>query len=171
MTTKEQERKALAEIIKIVKGLGEDSYIGTAFEGCFDIAAENIANDWACSMKQRADSAAKDALKADEERRAAVAKAKGAQDYAKGLEQKLENEAKNAQFWHDAAQASNTKLEQAGSEISVTDESGKLLASFCPEKELFLPETAQKYGTMSLISINISGSVSGSPKRTLYSRT
>ena len=53
MTTKEQERKALAQIKKIVEGLGEDSYIGTAFEGCFEIAEENIENDWACSMKQR----------------------------------------------------------------------------------------------------------------------
>lgn len=57
MTTKEQERKALAQIRKIVDGLGEDSYIGMAFEGCFEIAAENIENDFGCSMKQRADKA------------------------------------------------------------------------------------------------------------------
>lgn len=53
ITTKEQERKALEQIRKIVDGLGEDSYIGTAFEGCFEIAEENIENDFACSMKQR----------------------------------------------------------------------------------------------------------------------
>lgn len=53
MTTKEQERKALEQIRKIVASLGEDSYVGTAFEGCFEIAEENIANDFACSMKQR----------------------------------------------------------------------------------------------------------------------
>ncbi|MBP5461178.1 MAG: hypothetical protein J6Y20_03540 [Lachnospiraceae bacterium] len=57
MTTKEQERKALAQIRKIVAGLGEDSYIATAFEGCFEIAEENIENDFACSLKQRLDSA------------------------------------------------------------------------------------------------------------------
>ena len=56
MTTKEQERKALEQIRKIVEGLGEDSYIGTAFEGCFEIAQENIDNDFACSMKQRVES-------------------------------------------------------------------------------------------------------------------
>lgn len=52
MTTKEQELKALAQIRKIVEGLGEDSYVGTAFEGCFEVAEENIKNDFACSMKQ-----------------------------------------------------------------------------------------------------------------------
>jgi len=69
MTTKEQERKALAQIKKIIEGLGEDSYIGTAFEGCFEIAAENIENDWACSMKQRAESAEKEGYKLDLENR------------------------------------------------------------------------------------------------------
>lgn len=53
MTTKEQERKALAQIKKIVESLGEDSYIGTAFEGCFEDAETNIENDWALSMKDR----------------------------------------------------------------------------------------------------------------------
>lgn len=53
MTTKDQERKALAQIRKIVDGLGEDSYLAAAFEGCFEIAEENIANDWACSLKQQ----------------------------------------------------------------------------------------------------------------------
>lgn len=59
MTTKEQERKALEQIRKIVAGLGEDSYIGTAFEGCFEIAADNIESDFACSMKQRVEAAEK----------------------------------------------------------------------------------------------------------------
>ena len=54
--TKGDERKALAKIKKIIASLGEDSYVGTAFEGCFEIAESNIENDWACSMKQRSDS-------------------------------------------------------------------------------------------------------------------
>ena len=58
MTTKEQERKALEKIRKIVEELGEDSYVGTAFEGCFEIAEDNIENDFACSMKQRWETAA-----------------------------------------------------------------------------------------------------------------
>lgn len=61
IATKEQERKALAQIRKIIDGLGEDSYIGMAFEGCFEIAEENIENDFGCSMKQRVDAATKKA--------------------------------------------------------------------------------------------------------------
>lgn len=53
MTTKAQEMKALEQIRKIVESLGENSYIGTAFEGCFEIAEQNIENDWGCSMKQQ----------------------------------------------------------------------------------------------------------------------
>ena len=52
--TKQQEREALDKIRKIVEQLGPDSYLATAFEGCFDLAAENIDNDWACSMADRA---------------------------------------------------------------------------------------------------------------------
>ena len=59
MTTKEQERKALEQIKKIVANLGEYSYIGTAFEGCFEIAEQNIDNDWACSLKQEVEAADK----------------------------------------------------------------------------------------------------------------
>lgn len=53
MTTKEQERKALEKIRKIIIELGEDSYVGTAFEGCFEDAEDNIENDFAMSMKSR----------------------------------------------------------------------------------------------------------------------
>ena len=64
IATKEQERKALAKIRKIVEELGEDSYIGTALEGCLDIAEDNINNDWACSMKQRWETSEREAAEA-----------------------------------------------------------------------------------------------------------
>ena len=51
--TKQQERDTLEKIRKMVEQLGPDSYLATAFEGCFDLAAENIDNDWACSMAVR----------------------------------------------------------------------------------------------------------------------
>lgn len=51
--TKDQEREALEKIKAIVEALGPDSYIGTALEGCFEVAERNIENDFACSMKQR----------------------------------------------------------------------------------------------------------------------
>ncbi len=50
--TKAEERKALEQIKAIVEALGNDSYIGMAFDGCFEIAAENIENDWGCSLKK-----------------------------------------------------------------------------------------------------------------------
>lgn len=57
MTSKEQERKALEQIRKIVEGLGEDSYVGKAFEGCFEFAEDNINNDFWMSMKERKEAA------------------------------------------------------------------------------------------------------------------
>lgn len=57
MATKAEERKALEQIRKIVEGLGKDSYIGMAFDGCFEIAEENIKNDWGSSMRDKAEHA------------------------------------------------------------------------------------------------------------------
>lgn len=61
MTTKEQERKALARIKKIIDEVSEgnptNSYIGMAFEGCIEDAEQNIENDWGLSWKQRAEAA------------------------------------------------------------------------------------------------------------------
>ena len=51
MTTKEQERKALEKIRKIVEELGENSYLATAFDGAWEIAEENIENDFGNSTK------------------------------------------------------------------------------------------------------------------------
>lgn len=55
--SKQQERDALDQIRAIVDTLGPDSYLATAFAGCFEDAEENIKNDFACSMKQRLESA------------------------------------------------------------------------------------------------------------------
>lgn len=60
IATKEQERKALEKIKKIVNDLGEGSYIGMAFEGCFEKAEENIDNDFGCSFKSDLESARKE---------------------------------------------------------------------------------------------------------------
>lgn len=60
ISTRDQEREALKKIKEIVAGLGEGSHVATAFEGCFEIAEDNIRNDFARSMKQIADSARED---------------------------------------------------------------------------------------------------------------
>ena len=51
MTTKEQERKALEKIRKIVAELGENSYVGIAFDGAFELAEENISDDYGNSTR------------------------------------------------------------------------------------------------------------------------
>ena len=51
MTTKEQERKALEQIKNIVEVLGPDSYIAAAFDGAWEIAESNIANDFGDSVR------------------------------------------------------------------------------------------------------------------------
>lgn len=56
MVSKKEELKALSDIKNILKNLGSDSYVGVAFEGCLEIAEENIECDFLCSMKQRCDS-------------------------------------------------------------------------------------------------------------------
>ena len=50
--TKDDERKALEQIKKIVESVGgEKSYIGTAFKGVFELAEQNIEYDAAVSAK------------------------------------------------------------------------------------------------------------------------
>ena len=53
MATKRNERDTLEAIRQMVADLGEQSYLATAFEGCFEIAEQNIENDFADSMKGR----------------------------------------------------------------------------------------------------------------------
>ena len=51
--TKDQEREALEIIRRMVMDLGPDSYLRTAFAGCFEDAENNIENDFGDSMKAR----------------------------------------------------------------------------------------------------------------------
>jgi len=55
--TKQQEREALEAIKRMVDDLGPDSYLKTAFAGCFEDAEQNIDDDAAYSMKDRWESA------------------------------------------------------------------------------------------------------------------
>lgn len=67
MTTKDQEREAIKKIRKIVEGLGENSYVGFAMDGILELAEDNIREDTAYSMKERAEIARKDAEEAEKE--------------------------------------------------------------------------------------------------------
>lgn len=101
MTTKAEEYKALDQIKQIVSALGADSYIAIAFEGCFEVAEGNIDNDFACSMKQRAESAERQAQQKIKEAEASKAEIKRLEGINKemrrdleGTEQTLANERK-----------------------------------------------------------------------------
>ena len=55
--TKQQERDTLAAIRRMVDELGPQSYLATAFDGCWEDAESNIENDFGDSMKARFESA------------------------------------------------------------------------------------------------------------------
>ena len=87
--TKDQEREALEKIKAILDTLGLDSSVGTAFEGCLEIAEENIENDFAFSMKQRVE--------------AAVVENSRLKERVKELEDKLAESEKDYEAAHAAA--------------------------------------------------------------------
>lgn len=60
--TKEQEQETLERIKAMVAELGPQSYLATAFEGCFEDAEQNIEDDVAYSMKARLDIQAQRAI-------------------------------------------------------------------------------------------------------------
>ena len=55
MMTKQQERETLKKISDLIAAAGPDSYIGMAFAGCVEMAAENIENDFGNSWPERYD--------------------------------------------------------------------------------------------------------------------
>lgn len=67
VATKEQERKAIQKIRKIVEELGENSYVGFAMEGVLELAEDNVREDTAYSMKKNAEIAWERADKAEKE--------------------------------------------------------------------------------------------------------
>lgn len=67
IATKDQERKALEEIRKIVDNLGEYSYVGAAMDGVLELAEDNIENDFVQSMKESVETAEKRAHELEEE--------------------------------------------------------------------------------------------------------
>lgn len=97
MTTKLQEQKALDQIRKIIAGLGDDSYLSTAFAGCLEDAESNIRDDAAYSMldrwtseRNRADQLAAKMTEAERENEKVRAMLKAAEDGAGIIAQKLQ---------------------------------------------------------------------------------
>jgi septal ring factor EnvC (AmiA/AmiB activator) len=59
IATKEQERKTLEKIKQMVAELGENSYLAAAFTGAFELAEQNIENDWGLTTQEYIDRAIK----------------------------------------------------------------------------------------------------------------
>ena len=56
MVTKAKERETLEKILNMIEEIGgDDSYVGQAFKGCYQIAISNIDNDFFDSMQDRAE--------------------------------------------------------------------------------------------------------------------
>lgn len=68
IATKDQERKAIEEIRKIVDNLGEYSYVGAAMDGVLEFAEDNIENGFVQSMKESVETAEKRAHELEEAR-------------------------------------------------------------------------------------------------------
>lgn len=93
MTTKDQERKALEKIKNIITEIGgNDSYIGMAFKGSLEIAADNIDNDFGDSWMDRWSAAVK-------ENETARKEAREAKEEAEELKKQLETMTESREHW------------------------------------------------------------------------
>lgn len=110
--TKRNERDTLEVIRRMVADLGPDSYLATAFEGCFEIAEQNIEFDFADSLQSRLEIAEK---KLREE----IAEKQQARDEAQRTIKKLEEQLAESQKDWEAAHAANHVLaDQKDAEIA-----------------------------------------------------
>ena len=99
MTTKDDERKALQQIKKILEGLGKDSYVGTAIDQMIlDLAEDNINNDFLSSpaemIKSREEAETEARIKAQE------------------TAEKLERMKESRDEWQAAAERKDNKIQE-----------------------------------------------------------
>lgn len=100
MTTKEQERRAIEKIKKIMEELGENSYVGFAMEGVLELAEDNIRDDAAYSMKGQAEIAEKRQEAAEAENKKMKGLLEKAQKTTEDLRVKLNKTQYMAQQWN-----------------------------------------------------------------------
>lgn len=118
MVTKEQERKALDKIRKIIAELGSDSYVAAAFEGCFEVAEQNIDNDWACSLKQQVESRDKEIFKLQLENSNLRLDLKAEKEYHELALQNLQTASSNCADFKDTIQDLKTEINRLNAELS-----------------------------------------------------
>lgn len=131
LATKRNERDTLEVIRQLVADLGEDSYLATAFQGCFEDAEDNIDDDAAYSYKGRyehvreqLDEAKKKIEELEGKLTQEIAEKQQARDEAQAVIKKLEAKALSEddledirQLLDDRATEADEKAEKAAAEI------------------------------------------------------
>lgn len=134
--TKDQERETLEKIKAMVAELGPQSYLATAFEGCFADAESNIENDFGDSMQRRWKNSMEELSAAKEEINRLKAEVAAAQkkeetlqgqfDFASQHIKKLERQQLPEQLrrdlWvmvTDEAEASRARMAEAADKMAV----------------------------------------------------
>ena len=134
--TKDQERETLEKIKAMVAELGPQSYLATAFEGCFEDAETNIENDFGDSMQRRWENSMEELSAAKEEINRLKAEIAAAQkkeetlqgqfDFASQHIKKLERQQLPEQLrrdlWvmvTDEAEASRARMAEAADKMAV----------------------------------------------------
>ena len=128
--TKQQERDTLEKIRKMVKQLGPDSYLATAFEGCFDLAAENIDNDWACSMADRARNSEKDV----ENAKAEEISMKSADGAASLVAESVPEAVKDYEAAHAVAEEKDAEIAKLKDQLKQIQETARWNGQRCDEE-------------------------------------
>lgn len=131
MATKRNERETLEVIRQLVADLGEQSYLATAFQGCFEDAEDNIDDDAAYSYKGRyehvreqLDEAKKKIEELEGKLTQEIAEKQQARDEAQAVIKKLEAKALSEddledirQLLDDRATEADEKAEKSAAEI------------------------------------------------------
>ena len=113
MSTKDQEREALKKIEKIVEDLGGDnSYLGMTFKGCFDLAEENISNDFGDSWMLRWSAAIDEQNKIKEALREAQQETESLKAELETVKNQLEQVRDARDRWKEGAEEKGEQLYQ-----------------------------------------------------------
>ena len=114
LPSKDQERKALEQIKKILKGLGDNpdnSYVCRAFDGCVQDAESNIENDFADSYRSRYEYREAECERLEEEIDKANERAKEAEKRQKMAEGLLQTKTEEAEHWFNLYNTVKTKAD------------------------------------------------------------
>lgn len=136
LPSKEQERKALEQIKKILKGLGDNpdnSYVCRAFDGCVEDAESNIENDFGDSYKSRYEYRKADCEMYEKELEKATERAKEAERKQQMAEGLLETKTEEADKWFSRY---NEEKVRADAAVLDTQDAAAGLQSIIEAKEL-----------------------------------